>query len=104
MRYRALLEGTNSRVTRLRDASSATARHGASGGRQHPRDNGFPVRGTSEMSVGHARWSVADGNGDVLDVLLEELQDALARGVGDAQRLDAELLLDLKRLQPGRLL
>jgi len=36
--------------------------------------------------------------------LLEQPQDVLARGVGNAERLDAELLLHLQSLQLGRLL
>src|ERR1043165_4510845 len=35
---------------------------------------------------------------------LEELQDALGVRIGDRQRLDAELLLHLQCLQPGRFL
>src|SRR5687768_18181537 len=35
--------------------------------------------------------------------LLEQTQDALARAVGDRERLDAELLLHLQGLQAGRL-
>src|SRR5690606_30182835 len=39
-----------------------------------------------------------------LVVLAEERQDVLRRGVGDGERLDAELLLHLQRLQLGGLL
>ena len=37
-------------------------------------------------------------------ILLEQRQDGLRRLIGDRQSLDAQLLLDLQRLQPGAFL
>src|SRR4051794_20251822 len=51
--------------------------------------------------VAEVLWSSESGVYSAV-LLAEERQDRLSVRVGDRQRLDAELLLDLERLQAGR--
>ena len=56
-------------------------------------------------NICHRAYDRVPVEGDVSGLLLtEELKDVFRVGIGDRQRLDAELLLGLERLQTGRLL
>ncbi len=80
--------------------------------------SGHQDQSASPRSQVHRRWrrgqarqlserTVRPGDraiSEVVTVLSEQLQDGLATGVGNAERLHAELLLDLLGLQFGRLL